>query len=135
MFNPERLKFALAKRGMSNSAFALQAGVSVRQVSNYLNGTTTPDIKQLSSILNFPADFFHGGELPEISEYAVSFRSKARTPQKLLRQARAHGVTAFLLNDWLEKEFRLKKAELPDYSDLPPEEAAEANLTDRKSVV
>lgn len=126
MFNPERLKFALAKRGMSNSAFALQAGVSVRQVSNYLNGTTTPDIKQLSSILNFPAEFFHGGELPEISEYAVSFRSKARTPQKLLRQARAHGVTAFLLNDWLEKEFRLKKAELPDYSYLPPEEAAEA---------
>lgn len=126
MFNPKFLRFALDKRGISNKDLADKLGVTIRQVGNYLDGTSEPDINKLAIIFRLPVHFFQqDAELPTISEHAISFRSKSRTTQKLQKQAINHAITGFWFNDWLENEFELKIADLPNYSNLSPEEAAQ----------
>lgn len=127
LFNPERLQFVLDRRGLTQTALADLLGVSSRQVRNYLSDGQVPDLNILAKALDFPVEFFVGeNKLPETEPQAVSFRARSRMSKKLYRQAVSHRVSAILLNDWLEQEFNLKQSDLPDYSDVSPEEAAEA---------
>ncbi|MBI0151333.1 XRE family transcriptional regulator, partial [Bifidobacterium sp. M0353] len=88
-------------------------------------GRSEPDLKTLGRILKFSPDFFKRDDLPVISEHAVSFRSYARMPAKYKKMALSYGVTAFILDDCINKKFELKTANLPDLSSLPPETAAQ----------
>lgn len=125
MFNPDQLKFALDLRGLSKADLAEMMEVTPRTITNYLKGRSEPDLKTLGRILKFSPDFFKRDDLPVISEHAVSFRSYARMPAKYKKMALSYGVTAFILDDWINKEFELKTANLPDLSSLPPETAAQ----------
>ncbi|UOO76535.1 XRE family transcriptional regulator [Neisseria sp. Dent CA1/247] len=125
-FNPQRLEFALNRRGITQTALAELLGITPRQVRNYIKDGQIPDVRELSRILNFPVSFFlKEEELPELNTQAVSFRAKSRVSRKLQKQAINHGLITFIFNDWLEREFELKTANLPDYSDKTPEEAAD----------
>ncbi|WP_180214697.1 XRE family transcriptional regulator [Snodgrassella sp. ESL0324] len=125
MFNPDQLKFALDLRGLSKADLAKMMEVTPRTITNYLKGISEPDLKTLGRILKFSPDFFKRDDLPVISEHAVSFRSYARMPAKYKKMALSYGVTAFILDDWINKKFELKTANLPDLSSLPPETAAQ----------
>lgn len=124
MFSPNRLEFAISRRGLSKSELAEKLEVNPRTVTNYLNGTTMPDLDKLSQVLKFPVEFFTSEDLPVIDERSVSFRSKSRMTKKVKEEALTYGVTGFMLNEWFENEFDLVQAELPDLSHLSPEEAA-----------
>lgn len=130
MFNYTRLNFALNKRSLTRIELAEALGVTVRQVSKYLNGTVEPNIDKLAETLQLPASFFYGNDLPELTLDQVSFRSLSRTPKKLLKQAITHGISGFLLNDYFEQDFELAQADLPDYQNLSPEDAALAIRTE-----
>ena len=127
MFNITRLQFAMQRRGISKSLLAKELGVSPKTIHNYLNAVTVPsDYSKLSKVLNFPEAFFEGDDLPEIGDHEASFRSMSRMSAKLRGIALTYGVTGFLLNDWIEEEFSVPQATLPDYSESmkSPEQAA-----------
>lgn len=125
--NPSRLKFARMRRGWTKAWLANELGVQVRSVQAYESGEYAPDperFARLCELLQFPDGFFSGDDLPVIDEHTASFRSMSKMSATLKRTALGTGTTAFLLNDWIEERFRLPEADLPDLSDLSPEEAA-----------
>jgi len=125
--NPSRLEFARTRRGWTKARLANELGVQVRSVQGYESGEYAPEperLSQISSLLQFPENFFVGDDLPLIEEHAASFRSMSKMSATLKRTALGFGTTAFLLNDWIEERFRVPEADLPDLSDLSPEDAA-----------
>lgn len=125
MFNPRRLAFALDRRGLSKAALADALGVTTRTISNYLAGISEPNLQLLGRILQFSPDFFIiNDDLPILSDHQVSFRANSKTSNRLKRLALTYGIIAFMLNDWFDERFELKKADLPDLSDYSPETAA-----------
>jgi Zn-dependent peptidase ImmA (M78 family)/DNA-binding XRE family transcriptional regulator len=126
-FNPSRLSFARTRRGFTKARLAKELGLQVRSIQGYESGEYAPEPEKLtaiSAVLRFPVDFFSGDDLPLIEPETASFRSMSKMSATLRNTALGAGVTAFLLNDWIEERFRLPHADLPDLSDLAPEEAA-----------
>jgi len=79
----------------------------------------------MAKLLNFPQQFFYIEEtMPVIGEHAASFRSLSKMSDAMKNCALSAGAIAFNINDWIEERFNLPQADLPDLSDLPPEEAA-----------
>lgn len=125
--NPSRLEFARMRRGWTKARLANELGVQVRSVQGYESGEYAPEperLSQIGTLLQFPEEFFFGDDLPLIDEHTASFRSMSKMSATLKRTALGAGTTAFLLNEWIEERFRLPEADLPDLSDLSPEDAA-----------
>lgn len=79
----------------------------------------------MAKLLNFPQQFFCIEEtMPVIGDHAASFRSLSKMSDAMKNCALSAGAIAFNINDWIEERFNLPQADLPDLSDLPPEEAA-----------
>jgi Zn-dependent peptidase ImmA (M78 family)/DNA-binding XRE family transcriptional regulator len=126
-FNPSRLEFARMRRGWTKARLAKELGLQVRSIQGYESGEYAPEPEKLAAIgalLRFPADFFSGDDLPSIEPDTASFRSMSKMSATLRNVALGAGVTAFILNDWIEERFRLPDADVPDLSDLSPEDAA-----------
>lgn len=126
-FNPSRLTFARTRRGFTKARLAKELGLQVRSIQGYESNEYTPEQENLASIsalLRFPVEFFSGDDLPVIEPDTASFRSMSKMSATLRNTALGAGVTAFLLNDWIEERFRLPQADLPDLADLSPEDAA-----------
>lgn len=121
-----RLKFALDQRGLTRSDLAKSLGVTTTTINHYINEKIKPDIQQLGRILKFPPAFFKSAdELPILNDHQISYRGQSKTSNKLRKQAKSLSIIAFMLNDWIEKRFDLKKADLPDLSLYSPEDAAQ----------
>ncbi|KAK46196.1 XRE family transcriptional regulator [Caballeronia jiangsuensis] len=126
-FNPSRLEFARTRRGWTKARLAKELCLQVRSVQGYESGEYAPEPEKLAAICNllrFPLEFFSGDDLPSIEPDTASFRSMSKMSATLRNVALGAGVTAFLLNDWIEERFRLPNANVPDLSDLSPEDAA-----------
>lgn len=126
--NPKQISFARIRRRLTKAQFAKELGVSSRSVQNYESGASAPDSEMLaliSKVLNFPQSFFFvDDEMPEIQGHAVSFRKLSKMTEAMKACAFAAGSIAFRFNEWIEDRFDLPTGELPDLSDLEPEEAA-----------
>lgn len=126
--NPKQIKFARVRRRLSKAQLAKELGVTSRSLQNYESGASAPDgelLARLAKLLRFPQQFFFLEEdMPEIQEHAVSFRKLSKMTDAMKGCAFAAGAIAFKVNDWVEERFTLPKADLPDLSDLAPEEAA-----------
>ncbi len=126
-FNPSRLTFARMRRGWTKARLAKELGLQVRSIQGYESDEYAPEpekLAEMSALLRFPVEFFAGDDLPVIEPHTASFRSMSKMSATLRNTALGAGVTAFLLNDWIEERFRLPEADLPDLSDLSPEDAA-----------
>lgn len=127
MFNPARLEFARTRRGWTKMRLAKELGVQVRSIQGYESGEYAPEderLERIGELLRFPVQFFSGDDLPIIAEHTASFRSMSKMSAALKNSALGTGAVAFLLNDWIEARFKLPTADLPDLSDLSPEDAA-----------
>jgi len=126
--NPKQITFARVRRRLTKAQLAKELGISSRSLQNYETGVTAPDqetLTKLATLLRFPRQFFLMEEdMPEIREHAVSFRKLSKMSEALKACTFAAGAIAFKLNDWVEERFSLPQADLPDLSDLEPEEAA-----------
>lgn len=115
------------RRGFTKARLAKELNLQVRSVQGYETGEYAPEpekLSALSAILRFPLEFFSGDDLPTIAPETASFRSMSKMSATLRNSALGAGVTAFLLNGWIAARFHLPEADLPDLSDLSPEEAA-----------
>jgi len=126
--NPTQITFARIRRRLSKTQLARDLGITSRSLQNYETGASVPNATLLSRIakrLEFPESFFFLEEdMPEISEDAVSFRKLSKMTKAMKACTFAVGAMAFKVNQWIEERFHLPQANLPDLSDLAPEEAA-----------
>lgn len=125
--NPSRIEFARTRRRWTKAKLAKELGVQVRSIQGYESGEYSPDTEKLETmgnLLGFPIEFFFGDDLPSIAEHTASFRSMSKMSAALKNSALSAGAIAFMLNSWLEERFTLPSADLPDLSDLSPEDAA-----------
>ncbi|MCA8067409.1 XRE family transcriptional regulator [Burkholderia sp. AU38729] len=126
--NPKQITFARVRRRLTKAQLAKELGVTSRSLQNYETGASAPDLELLARIaklLKFPQQFFFIDEdMPEIKEHAASFRKLSKMTDGMKACAFAAGAIAFKVNQWIEDRFSLPQADLPDLSDLSPEEAA-----------
>jgi Zn-dependent peptidase ImmA (M78 family)/DNA-binding XRE family transcriptional regulator len=126
--NPRQITFARVRRRLSKAQLGKALGVTSRSVHNYESGAFAPDMETLARIatlLNFPQSFFYReDDLPLLSEHAVSFRKLSKMTESMKDCTFAAGAIAFEVNRWIEERFSLPQAQLPDLSDLAPEDAA-----------
>ncbi|MGE4449563.1 ImmA/IrrE family metallo-endopeptidase [Oryzomicrobium sp.] len=126
--NPSQITFARVRRRLTKAQLAKDLGVTSRSIQNYESGASAPDpetLAKMAKLLNFPQQFFYIEEkMPTIGEHAASFRSLSKMTDAMQNCALNAGAIAFKINEWIEKRFNLPQADLPDLSDLTPEEAA-----------
>ena len=126
--NPKQITFARVRRRITKTQLAKELDITSRSLQNYETGATNPDpatLEKIAKLLNFPQQFFFIDEdMPELREHSVSFRKLSKMTDALKACTFAVGTIAFRLNHWIEERFTLPSAELPDLSDLEPEEAA-----------
>lgn len=126
--NPKQIAFARVRRRLTKAQLAKELGVTSRSLQNYETGASAPDpetLAKIAKLLRFPQQFFFIEEdMPEIKEHAVSFRKLSKMTEAMKGCTFAAGAIAFKVNEWLEERFSLPQADLPDLSDLAPEEAA-----------
>lgn len=127
MLNPSRVQFARNRRRWTKTRLAKELGVQVRSIQGYESGEYSPEterLERIAQLLRFPIEFFFGDDLPIIADHTASFRSMSKMSDSLKQSALGTGTIAFLLNDWIEKQFKLPAVNVPNLSDLAPEEAA-----------
>ncbi|CAN7552342.1 ImmA/IrrE family metallo-endopeptidase [Caballeronia sp. LjRoot31] len=126
--NPSQITFARVRRRITKAQLAKELSVTSRSIQNYETGTSAPDseiLAKMAKLLNFPQQFFLIEEtMPTIAEHAASFRSLSKMTDAMKNCALSAGAIAFKVNEWIEERFNLPRADVPDLSDLSPEEAA-----------
>ena len=127
MFTPGRLSLARKRRRLTKKGLAKALGVTPHTVLRYESGDITPPdevIAKFAKILTFPIDFFYADEIDEPDAAAASFRSLKAMSAKERDAALAAGSLAFLLSDWVERQFDLPAVDLIDLSGENPDVAA-----------
>lgn len=128
IFNPNRLKFARKRRGITLVSFASALNITSKTLSAYENGRSDPNdttIISMAEFLNFPKDFFFREDIAELEKTTVSFRSLARMPAYVRDSALCAGQIALEFSSLLDKKFSLPVANLPDLRGYTPEAASE----------
>jgi Zn-dependent peptidase ImmA (M78 family)/DNA-binding XRE family transcriptional regulator len=132
MFNKSRLKVARQRAGLTMRELASRVGIEPRTVTGYEAGEYLPSddvARKFARVLGFPLEFFVADDLDIPLVEGVSFRSMSKMTARQRDGAIAAGAVAFLLSDWLDGEFDLPEADLPDMRDELPQTAA-AGLRD-----
>lgn len=130
-FTPSRLTVARKRRGLTKLELAKQIDVDWRSVSGYEAGEYFPSNETLVKIaetLKFPIAFFSGDDLEEPEPDITSFRALKKMTAGQRDMALGEGALALLLNKFIEKQFELPQADLPDLSREPNPEAAAESL-------
>lgn len=132
-FNPQRLKLARERRGLSAIELSKILNITSRTLSSYENGhkeLTEQDaiVEKISKALNYPVPFFFSDDLIQIKAETASFRSMARMSAKKRDAALSAGSIAMEFNKWLDERFNLPKVDIPEFnhSESTPDPAVAA---------
>ncbi len=131
MFNPARLILARKRRRLKSKGLAELIGVSPVTITRLEKGKNEPDEKTLNELvnkLNFPRDFFFGGDFDDLSTESASFRSLTSMTAKERDAALAAGSLAYMLSDWVCEKFNLPEPDLINLSDERNPHAAAVSL-------
>lgn len=127
MFNPSRLKVARQRAALTRKELAKRIGVEPRAITGFETGQYMPtddNVARIARTTGFPEAFFEEDDIELLSAYGVSFRSMTKMTAKQRDAAVAAGSIAFVLNDWVDKNFELLAPNVPDYRGASPEAAA-----------
>ena len=123
-----RLSLARRRRAMSKKGVADEVGVTPNTVLRYEAGEIIPSediLQKLAKSLRFPREFFDGPEFDEPRRDNASFRGMASKSGRIMDAALASGALAFMLDDWLAKQYRRPQ---PDLLDLQHQDSKTAAL-------
>ena len=126
-FNASRLKIARQRAGLSKKELGDLVGLDPRSISGFEAEQYLPSEATLNSIVRatgFPVQFFEADDIELLDERCVSFRSMTKMTARNRDAAIAAGFIAYLLSDWVDREFDLPEADVPDYQSATPEAAA-----------
>lgn len=128
-FNPNRLKLARRRRGLTISGLAERIGVDRKSIHSYESERANPSEEtffRIRQVLGFPPEFFGGDDLHVPSLDSGSFRSMSKMTARQRDMALTQAALGLHLSNWLNKKFELPKCQLPNLSREPnPEAAAE----------
>jgi Zn-dependent peptidase ImmA (M78 family)/DNA-binding XRE family transcriptional regulator len=127
-FNPSRLILARKRRGLSKMALGKILNLSDRMLVKYESGVAEPSeetVNLLASSLQFPVEFFFGGDVDEIASDNVSFRSLKKMTASQRNMAEAAGTLAVEFERWLHGRFNLPEPAIPSFRGIDPETASE----------
>ncbi len=128
MFNPMRLTIARERRAMSKKGFADEVNLATNTILRYESGELVPSpeiIDRMAEKLNFPINFFFGADIDCPRTDNASFRGLASKSARIMRAALASGSMAYLLDDWVSRDYALTEPELPDLGGgIAPDAAA-----------
>ncbi|WP_312809054.1 ImmA/IrrE family metallo-endopeptidase [Agrobacterium cavarae] len=132
MFNKTRLTVARQRAGLTMKELASKASIEPRSITGYEAGEYFPSdevAKRLARIVGFPLAFFMADDMDIPRAEGVSFRSMSKMTARQRDGAIAAGSIAFMLSDWLDREFDLPVPSVPDMREDTPQSAA-AGLRD-----
>ncbi len=115
MFSANRLVLARQRRRLTGKALAELAGVTAVTISRLESSIHDPEPSTLTAIANaleFPEEFFSGGDVEPLPAEAASFRSLTAMSATERNAALAAGSLAYLLADWVGERFNLPVADL-----------------------
>ncbi|CAI1090939.1 Domain of uncharacterised function (DUF955) [Serratia fonticola] len=121
MFNSERLRIARERRGLTQRALAEETGLTSRTISTYekagvFDVVASDSMSRIASVLRYPIEFFHEGDAPSLPVEAVSFRAMTKLSAQKRDSALGAGKLAQELSTWIDSQFSLPKANIPDCS-------------------
>lgn len=128
-FNPSRLRHARERRGLTKTALATAADISLRSLKEYELGERVPatsTVQALSTTLDIPPASLEGEDLEPLPVGAVSFRALSKTSARRRDMALAVGRAVIEIDCWLSQEFSLPAPDVPrlELGDRDPEGAA-----------
>ncbi len=116
-FNPNRLAVARRRRGLTKTKLAQLVDVDLRAITAFELGEYPPaadTLGRLCSVLGFPAEFFAGDDLEELSTETASFRAMKKMSAGKRDMALGQGSIALHFSQWLDTKFELPAPSLPD---------------------
>jgi Zn-dependent peptidase ImmA (M78 family)/transcriptional regulator with XRE-family HTH domain len=127
MFNASRLTIARQRVGLTKKELAQRVGVDGRAISGFEAGQYMPtveNVERIARVLGFSKEYFDADDIELLDAGGVSFRSMTKMTAKQRDGAVAAGSIAFILSDWVDREFDLPGPDVPDYRGATPEAAA-----------
>lgn len=123
--NPERVDNARLRRGMTKAELSRALGVTTRTGRRYFDdGFPARHAPWLADVLQFPADYFRMGPVPEFDTGSVNFRAGRRATAVERGAATAAGRNAVVIDDWIRERFTGPTVDVPDFSGEDPVLAA-----------
>lgn len=123
--DPDRIRIARARRGLTKAELARALGVTPRSITRYESGEAPRDsARTLSQALEFPAEFFTAPGAPEIEVGTVSFRAARRATARHRGAAVAAGSIGIEIDRWISRRFVLPLVDVPTHPGEQPRLAA-----------
>ncbi len=117
MFNSKRLTVARQRHSITKAELAKKIGIEPRSVSGFEAGEYEPaeeTIEKIARVLRYPKAFFLADDIDVPNESGVSFRSMSKMSARQRDAAIAAGSLAFILSEWVDREFNLPSPDLLD---------------------
>jgi Zn-dependent peptidase ImmA (M78 family)/DNA-binding XRE family transcriptional regulator len=127
-----RISIARQRRSVSKKDLADMIGVAPNTILRYENGAFQVPrdmLEKIAQALEFPVEFFCGDDLIELRRDNASFRGMASKSLRTMDAALASGVIAFLLDDWIARQFSRPE---PNTLDLQHEDPVAAAMLIRQ---
>jgi Zn-dependent peptidase ImmA (M78 family)/DNA-binding XRE family transcriptional regulator len=129
MLNPSRMKIARQRFGLTKKELAERIGVEPRAVTGFEAGQYVPtdeNVEKISRTTGFSKAFLEADDIEILSADGVSFRSMTKMTARQRDAAIAAGSIAFVMSDWVDREFDLPEPDIPDFQGATPEIAAQS---------
>jgi Zn-dependent peptidase ImmA (M78 family)/DNA-binding XRE family transcriptional regulator len=129
MFNPSRMTTARQRAGLTKKELAERINVEPRAVTGFEAGQYVPsdeNVAKIARATGFSREFLESDDIEILSAEGVSFRSMTKMTARQRDAAIAAGSIAFILSDWVDREFDLPAMDVPDFQGAPPEVAAQS---------
>jgi Zn-dependent peptidase ImmA (M78 family)/DNA-binding XRE family transcriptional regulator len=123
------MKIARQRAGLTKKQLAERVGVDPRAISGFEAGQYEPteeNVKRIARAVGFSKEFLEADDLEVLSADGISFRSLEKMTARQRDAAIAAGSIAFILNDWVDREFDLPQHDIPDFRGAPAEVAAQS---------
>lgn len=127
-FEPSRLRFARALRGLTKKALSERSSVSLRTLTA-LESAVHPEpssstLDALATALAVPVQFLLAGEVELPAPESVTFRALKSLSASSRDRALAAATLGVQFSTWLAQRFELPAVSIPRLEELSPEEAA-----------
>lgn len=129
MFNSSRLTVARQRAALTKKELAQRIGVDPRAISGFEAGQYMPtddNLTRIARALGFPIKFFDADDMELLEPGGASFRSMSKMTARQRDAALAAGSLAFVLSDWVDREFDLPNPDIPRFDGAAPDVAAQS---------
>jgi Zn-dependent peptidase ImmA (M78 family)/DNA-binding XRE family transcriptional regulator len=118
-FNPNRLRLARERRGLTKEALAKLCDVTRRAVTDWESGRVdNPPVARIAHALEFPESFFFGDDLDEVRVDAVSFRALSSMTSRQVSRVLSHASMLRAFSSWIDGRYATPDVDVPSFEEL-----------------